>query len=133
MSELPIDDYIQYRIERARESIEEAEILLSAHHYATTVNRLYYASFYVVFALLLKTGYNTKTHTGVKSLFNQHFGATGIVDKEFIRFYNEVFQKRHKGDYEERPMFDPADVAQLLITTKKFVAEIEKLIRQTEA
>ncbi len=45
MSERPIDDYIQYRIERARESIEEADILLAANHFATTVNRLYYASF----------------------------------------------------------------------------------------
>ncbi|MGB3780784.1 MAG: HEPN domain-containing protein [Tunicatimonas sp.] len=128
MSGRPIDDYIQYRIERAYESVEEAEILFASGHYATTVNRLYYASFYVVFALLLKQGHNTKTHTGVKSLFNQHFGATGIVSKKLVRFYNEVFQKRHKGDYEERPVFDPEDIAQLLSTTKIFLIEIEKLI-----
>ena len=126
----PIDDYIQYRIERAHESVEEAEILLASGHYATTVNRLYYASFYVVFALLLKTGHNTKTHTGVKSLFNQHFGATNVVDKKLVRFYNEIFQKRHKGDYEERPAFDPEDIAELLSTTRQFVSEIELLIRQ---
>ncbi len=47
-----------------------------------------------------------------------------------MRFYNEIFQKRHKGDYEERPVFDPEDVAQLLSITKEFVSEIEILIRQ---
>ena len=130
MSERPIDDYIQYRVERARESIDEADILLASNHLATTINRLYYASFYAVFALLLKQGYNAKTHTGVKSLFNQHFGTTGLVDKELVRFYNEIFQKRHKGDYEERPVFDPEDVARLLSTTKQFVSQIETLIRQ---
>ena len=128
MKEEPINDYIQYRVERAHEAIEEAELLFSARHYATTVNRLYYASFYVVFALLLKSGYNTKTHTGVRSLFNQHFGATGRVDKNQIQFYNEVFQKRHKGDYEERPVFDPKDIERLIQMAKGFVTRIENLI-----
>ena len=47
MSELLIDDYIQYRIERAYESLEEAKILFAGGHYATTVSRFYNASFCV--------------------------------------------------------------------------------------
>ncbi len=48
---------IHYRIERSDEAIEEAAILAERCHYNAAVNRLYYACFYAVQALLLKTSY----------------------------------------------------------------------------
>jgi len=47
---------IMYRLERARESLEEAVILLEREYGNTFVNRLYYACFYAVSALLLTRG-----------------------------------------------------------------------------
>ena len=35
--------YMRYRLDRAREALEEAEILWKTAHYNTYVNRLYYA------------------------------------------------------------------------------------------
>ena len=37
-------DLINYRLERAKESLEEAKILAQAGHWNTVVNRLYYFS-----------------------------------------------------------------------------------------
>jgi len=39
---------IQYRVDRALESIEEAKLLLENGHLNSSVNRLYYACFYAV-------------------------------------------------------------------------------------
>ena len=41
-----------YRISRAFESIEEADLLAKNEHWNTTANRLYYACFYAASAFL---------------------------------------------------------------------------------
>ena len=46
------EDLIKYRIERAKESLDESIILSETGHWNTVANRLYYASFYAVNALL---------------------------------------------------------------------------------
>ena len=47
---------ILYRLERAKESLDEANILMERGHANTFVSRLYYACFYAVSALLLTKG-----------------------------------------------------------------------------
>jgi hypothetical protein len=44
---------VGYRLQRARETVEEARVLLETDHANACVNRLYYACFYAVSALLL--------------------------------------------------------------------------------
>jgi uncharacterized protein (UPF0332 family) len=51
-----VRDYICYRLQRAREALEEARILLDSGHRHTAVNRPYYACFFSVSALLLTEG-----------------------------------------------------------------------------
>lgn len=73
---------VLYRIERAREALDEAAILLEKGHTNTFVNRLYYACFYVVSAMLLTKGLSSAKHSGVRGLFHQNFVKPGIVDVE---------------------------------------------------
>ncbi len=58
------EEIIRYRIERAFESIEEAKILSQFQHWNTVVNRLYYACFYIVQALLIMNDAKVSTHSG---------------------------------------------------------------------
>jgi len=64
---------ILYRLERAKESLDEANILMERGHANTFVNRLYYACFYAVSALLLTKGLSSAKHSGVRALFHQNF------------------------------------------------------------
>lgn len=50
---------IEYRMERARETLGEARIMFDAGRINTYVNRLYYACFYAVSALLLMRNFST--------------------------------------------------------------------------
>lgn len=61
------DDLMRHRIERADETLEDARILANAKRWKTCVNRLYYACFYAVSALLIQQGLSSsKTYRGTK-------------------------------------------------------------------
>ncbi len=55
---------IRYRMERAGETLEEAAVMLEKGHVNTAVNRLYYACFYAVSALLLTRELASAKHSG---------------------------------------------------------------------
>ena len=47
----------------------------------SAINRLYYAAYYAVTALLLDADLKPTTHNGAKSVFSEHFIKTGIIPK----------------------------------------------------
>lgn len=65
------DAYVKYRLEKSEETYEVAELLIENGKWNSAVNRLYYASFYAVTGLLVKSRIdNTKSHSGgEKSIF----------------------------------------------------------------
>lgn len=73
------DVLMRYRLERARETLVEADLMAQTGHWNGCVNRLYYACFYAVTALLLRHDLSAGKHTGVRSLFNRHFVRTGVM------------------------------------------------------
>ncbi len=60
-------DLIAYRLQRARETLEDARILAKAARWNTCVNRLYYACFYAISALLATKGLASSKHSGVRA------------------------------------------------------------------
>ncbi len=123
-----LDDFIKYRIERADESIKEAELLASEGYWNTVANRLYYAAFYLVNALLVKHQIHTSSHSGIKSEFHKHFIKTGILDKKYGKLYSELFDTRQEGDYQAFTKFDEKEISPLIEEVKIFQAELKKII-----
>jgi uncharacterized protein len=101
---------IRYRMARAGEALAEATLLLAHDHVTTTVNRLYYAAFYAVSALLLTEGYSSPKHSGIRALFDQHWIAPGRLPKDLGRLYRRLFDARQQGDYVDLVVFDSAEV-----------------------
>ena len=62
-------DLVAYRMERAHEAIDEAKMLFEAGHINSYVNRLYYACFYAVSALLLTKDISTRVGQTFRSAF----------------------------------------------------------------
>lgn len=67
---------VNYRINRAKETIEEVKSIVESGYYNTAVNRMYYACYYAVIALLVKHNLETQTHAGVKQMLGLHFVVT---------------------------------------------------------
>lgn len=60
---------VSYKLIKANETIAEIPILINNKLWRNAANRLYYACFYAVSALLVKHGHIAHTHGGVKGLF----------------------------------------------------------------
>ena len=82
---------IDYRLQRATETLVEARLMQNAKHWNSCANRLYYAAFYAVSALLVKDGHAASKHSGVKALFNQYYVKPGTIEKDKGRLYNRLF------------------------------------------
>jgi uncharacterized protein (UPF0332 family) len=87
-------DLIKYRIERSKETAEEAEIAINHNKLKLAENRIYYAIFYMVHALSILGGFTTSKHNTLKGWFNKEFVFTGKIEKEFYKIYNSAFDKR---------------------------------------
>ncbi|MBW1961255.1 MAG: HEPN domain-containing protein [Deltaproteobacteria bacterium] len=122
-----LQNLIRYRIERARETLEEALLMQREGHWNSCANRLYYACYYAVTALLATKGLASSKHTGIKALFNQHFVKTGLVQKENGRLYNRLFDTRQEGDYVDFVVFERDDVEPLIPQVKDFIETISQL------
>jgi uncharacterized protein (UPF0332 family) len=121
-------DLIKYRKERAFETYEEALILSDNDKWNACVNRLYYACFYALTALLIKHGHSSAKHTGIRSLFNKHFVKNEVIHKDIALIYNLLFERRQEGDYKDFVKFNKVDVLPWITDTKKFLSVIEKMI-----
>ncbi len=73
MKEFNNIDYINYRIQKAEETFGAAKQLISNGFWNSSINRLYYACFYAVTALLIKDNISAKSHNGVKTQFFQNY------------------------------------------------------------
>ncbi len=122
------EDLIEYRLSRSRETLQEVYEIKKLGYYNTAINRLYYASFYAVLALLLKFDVLTKTHSGVRQMFGLHFISKKLISNISGKTYTELFDKRQKGDYNDFFDFNENDVIDLLKPTENLISEIELLI-----
>ena len=121
-------DVVRYRLHRAQETLEDAQILARAKRWQPCVNRLYFACFYAVSALLFQHDYSSPKHTGVRSLFNQHFVMTGKVPKTLAQVYNDLFSRRQESDYLDFVRFEASQVQPLITGAEQFVECIAALI-----
>lgn len=95
----PLDELILYRRNRASETFKEAETMSANNHFHGAANRMYYACFYAVNALLLREGLSATKRSGVRSLFNRHYIKTGIISADAGVIYNTLFDIRQTSDY----------------------------------
>lgn len=91
-------DLIRYRLKRAGETLEEAALLYEKKHLNAYVNRLYYACFYAVSALLLVEGQSSSKHSGVRALFNKEWVNRKRIAADHGRVYRRLYDSRQKGD-----------------------------------
>lgn len=122
------DEIIKYRLAKAFEALEDAERLAEDGSWTGVTNRLYYACFYGVSALLLKQGLYAKTHTGVKNLFHQEFIKTKTIDPVWGRFYQDLFDLRNEGDYSDMVYLSESETKPLLPKAEDFLKEIRTFL-----
>jgi len=95
------NENIKYRINRARETYQDALFLFERGSINSSANRLYYAAFYATIVLLLNNGIQIKSHNRVKHKLGEEFVLKGIISKEYAKIFALLSDYRHKGDYDD--------------------------------
>jgi uncharacterized protein (UPF0332 family) len=123
-----LNQLIRYRLARAKETLQEARELASGNHWNGVANRLYYSCFYAATAWLVREGLTSTKHTGVRSLVNQRLIVPGLITKELGVLYNDLFELRQEGDYEDFVYQTSEEVAPLMPQAEDFVIRIGVLV-----
>jgi uncharacterized protein len=124
-------EYCAYRIETAYKTIEAAKVLAEAGFWNSAVNRLYYAVFYAVNALLVVNDIPTKSHSATKNQFSLYFIKTGKLNKKYGKLLAELYDWRQKGDYDNIFDYDSESVKPLFKPVEEMIHAIDDLIKST--
>ncbi len=117
-------DLSNYRIEKARDLLSQAELLSANKKFDGCLNRSYYAIFNAMRSLLALVKLDSQTHAGVLSIFDRYFIKTGIIDKEYSKIAHSAFDSRQDSDYEDFYTPSENDAASQLENAKAFVNEM---------
>jgi len=120
-------DLIKYRFQRARETLDEANVMLQTEHLYGASNRVYYACFYAVSALLITKNLSSSKHAGVMALFNRHFIKEKLLPVELGKFYSRVFDNRQQSDYGDVVKVEAKQLTKDIKTASDFIDRIESL------
>jgi uncharacterized protein (UPF0332 family) len=120
---------IRYRKDKARETLDDARMLLRDGTPSSALNRIYYAMFYEVLALLHTKDLSSSKHTGVRALFNEHFVKAGIVPVELGRLFSRMYDFRQKSDYGDFVKIQPEKVNEWFEQAVAFINEIDQIIK----
>jgi len=125
MNDASLGDLIEYRLQQAHETMQEAEGLCQMSFWRGAINRSYYAMFYAVLALAVLRQQVTAKHSGVISFFDREFVRTGIFPKELSRSLHRAFESRQVNDYGEIFTVSEEEAKQMLEEARAFVLAVK--------
>ena len=123
-------DLAKYRFEKASNTLSDAKTFFpQTKAIESTVNRIYYAMFYAVNALLILKGLSSAKHSGIRAIFNREIIKTGIIDPEQGKFYSEMYNNRQEGDYKDFVTFNRDEVEIWLQKAEIFINRVADVIQ----
>ena len=90
---------VNLEYEKAVNTLTQITELRKLGFWDNIANRLYYAVFHAVNALLISDGHPVNTHRGVMALFGNYYIRTGIFTSDDGRLYSDLQTIRNNSDY----------------------------------
>jgi len=123
----------RHRLQRARETLHEGNLLREANAQDGAVNRYYYAAFYAARALLATLELDSPKHSGVIALFNRHFVKTQVVSPDVARVLVRSFEKRLQSDYADFARTTAEDLDRLAVDVRAYVDACARVLESAIA
>jgi uncharacterized protein (UPF0332 family) len=115
--------------EKALNTFAEMNVLQQAGLWNNIANRLYYAAFHAVSALLIHDHHNVGSHQGAVIMLHQYYVKTGMLSKEEGAFYSQLQTLREKSEYNCTYNATESDTVPRIEQTKQFIDKILGLIQ----
>ena len=125
-----IQDFAQYRLNKAKETLNTSIIIYKdVKDYTSANNRAYYAIFYAIRAVLALEQVDFKRHKDVISYFNKNYINKEIFSKKLGRKIAQAQRVREDSDYDDEYEPSPEKTMQQIETAKELIGEVEKYIK----
>ena len=124
-------EIVKYRLEKSLRTYNEAVGSIANGYVETAANRLYYAAYYAVSALLVSYKYEASTHNGVIQMFGKAFIKSKVLERRYGTIFNQLFSLRMTGDYEDRRFLDiEEDVKPFIEPTKELIDVVSVMAQE---
>jgi uncharacterized protein (UPF0332 family) len=121
-------ELINYRLEEAKETIADVQLLIDNNRLRAAVNRIYYGMFYSLLALGLAYQFETSKHQQLLGWFNKNFIHEGLIAPKFGKIINKASNRRTQGDYESYVEFDKEVILEMFGEMQEFIIEMERFL-----
>lgn len=121
---------VEMELEKAERTFAEQDVLRKAGLWSTLANRLYYALFHAVSALLISEGHDVGTHKGAVIRFQQYFVKTRRFSVEDGRFYSQMQTMRENADYNCSYDVSEDEILSRIEPARQFIEKIKQYIKQ---
>lgn len=107
-------------LNKAKENLEAAELLLDQGFAGIAASRTYYAMFYLAEALLIRKGLHFSSHSAVIAAFGKEYAKTGEIDSRYHQYLIKAQSIRQISDYGFNESLPKEDVEQLIEWARAF-------------
>ena len=123
-------DLALYRIERAKEECDTAELLYKKNKLLAANNRAYYSIFYSIRAVFAMERIDFKRHKDVLAYFNKNYIKTEIFPRKLGKRIILASKIREDSDYDEE--YEPSNESTVLQieTAKELTTLVENYIKE---
>ena len=120
-----------YRMERAKELIDDAKQLYKSGSYKSSNNRAYYAIFHAMRAVLALGEVDFKKHSGVIQYFQREYIKTGIFEKAYSDIIISASEIRNASDYDDFFLASKEETKEQIDNAELFCKAIEEYLNST--
>ena len=119
---------VTLELEKSDKTLQEMEVQLQNGLWGLAANRLYYALFHAVSALLISDSHEVGTHRGTVNKFSLFYVKTGLFSVAEGKLYSQLQKLREDGDYNCSVDMDQSDVENKVVPAKKLIEHIKQFI-----
>lgn len=123
---------VNRELEKAQRTFEDMEFCANEGKWEAASNRLYYALFHAMSALLISDGYNVKSHRGILAMFGEHYVCTGVFERKDGSLLSDLVIMRDNADYNCFYEADEEKLSPLIVPTKSLIDKIKQYIQNKE-
>lgn len=130
MEEIEKKDFAKYRLNRAKEDLSTAILLLENNKIKDSNNRSYYAVFHAIKAVLALEEKDFKRHKDVLAYFNMNYVKPEIFPRNIGKRIKKCSVIREASDYEDFYIAVREEAEEQIETAKILIELIEKYINK---
>ena len=123
---------VNLELEKATNTMAQIPELQKLGYWDNIANRLYYAVFHAVNALLIHDGHPVNTHRGIIALFGNYFKRTGIFASEDGRLYSDLQTMRNNSDYNCSYDATQQEIEPMIIPAKNLIDKVFNYIKEND-